>query len=320
LKLQAGLRVAQTHFDYVNWSDGPQNFGYVSPNTGKKDETPVTPMGGVTYQFNQDDMVYATVAKGYRIGGANPPFPVGACGPDLVKRGIKSVPSTYNSDSVMSYEAGSKDVVMHHTLQLAGSVYYLNWDNIQQASYLPSCGFQYTANLGTAESKGFDLEATWLPIDALELDVSLGYDDAHYTKTVRTGTTAAAPVLANKGDRLPGLPWTFSVGAQYNTRIAHRHAFFRVDYEYQAPEPFMIPSRDPITVSYDPTSVANPATNLVSVRGGMTFGHVNLALFVNNLFDSHPQLDLNHQDPETLLYEAYTLRPRTFGLTAIYRY
>ncbi|MDE2462399.1 MAG: TonB-dependent receptor, partial [Alphaproteobacteria bacterium] len=115
LKLQAGLRVAQTHFDYVNWSDGPQNFGYVPPNTGKKDETPVTPMGGITYQFNPDDMVYATVAKGYRIGGANPPFPLSACQADLTLRGIKTIPSTYNSDSVMSYEAGSKDVVMHHT-------------------------------------------------------------------------------------------------------------------------------------------------------------------------------------------------------------
>jgi hypothetical protein len=38
------------------------------------------------------------------------------------------------------------------------------------------------------------------------------------------------------------------------------------------------------------------------------------------VFNAHPQLGLNHQDDQTLLFEATTLRPRTFGLTATYRY
>ena len=320
LKVQAGLRVAKTHFDFVNWSDGPQNFGLLTGNHGSDDETPVTPMGGLTYQINPDDMVYATVAKGYRIGGANPPFPAAACQPDLIKRGISSIPSSYKSDTVLSYEVGSKDRFFDRRLELSGSVFYLNWDNIQQSSYLPSCGFQYTANLGTAESKGFDLEGTWLPTDSLVFDFALGYTDASYSKTIRTGTSSNSPELANKGDKIPGSPWTFSLGAQYNTMLGDRDAYLRVDYEYQAPEAARVAGRDPATVSYDPTSVADPQTNLVSVRGGVTLNAVKLAIFVDNLFNSHPVLGLGHQDQDTLLYEATTLRPRTFGLTATYRY
>lgn len=317
LKVQAGMRVAKTHFDFTNFSDGAQNFGPNTGNSGKKDETPFTPMGGVTYQINPSDMVYFTVAKGYRIGGANPPFPISACAADLAALQITGVPSSYNSDSVLSYEVGSKNRLANGRLQVSGSAYYLEWSNIQQSNYLPSCGFKYTSNLGSAVSKGFDLQGEWLPIDALAIDFSLGYTDAHYTTSSTVGPTA---ILANKGDKLPGSPWTFSLGAQYNAQMMGRDSFLRVDYEFSSRETGMTPSRDPIASSYDPGLVGEPSTNIVAMRAGTTFGNFNVAVFVDNLLNTHPQLNLSHQDSNTLLYEATTLRPRTVGMTATYRY
>ncbi len=52
----------------------------------------------------------------------------------------------------------------------------------------------------------------------------------------------------------------------------------------------------------------------------MTIKNINFALFMDNVLNANPELGLNHQDSDTLLYEASTLRPRTFGLTATYRY
>jgi len=309
VKLQAGARIAKTHFDFTNFSDGAQNFGPLTGNSGKQDETPFTPMGNVTWQINDDDMVYATVAKGYRIGGANPPFPVGAC------TELSTSPGAYNSDTVVSYEAGSKDKFLDSRLQVAGSVYYLKWSNIQQDNYLPSCGFKYTTNQGSAESKGFDFQGEWLLTDALDVDFSLGYTDAHYTST----SIAGGLLLASKGDKLPGSPWTFSLGAQYNTNVWEHDAFIRLDYEYQSNEPTNVVTHDPAASSYDPALVANPATNVVTLRAGTTLGDFNVSVFADNLFDTHPQLDLSHQDSATLLFEAQTLRPRTIGLTATYR-
>ncbi len=321
LKVQAGARIAKTHFDFSNFSDGPQNFGPLTGNTGSKDETPFTPMAGVTYQISDDDMVYATVAKGYRIGGANPPIPLVACKSDLNAMGVTTLPSSYNSDTVVSYEIGSKDRFLGGRLQASGSAFYLDWSNIQQANYLPSCGLQYTTNLGSARSEGFDLQGEWLLTDSFDIDFTLGYTDARYTSTSKTGPKAGAPILANKGDRLPGSPWTLSLGAQYTTQVLGHDSYVRLDYEFQSSETGVTPARDPVTTSFDPGLVAQPQTNVVTLRAGMTFNNnINVAVFADNLLNSHPQLNLTHQDEFTLLYEAETLRPRTIGITAAYRY
>jgi hypothetical protein len=78
-------------------------------------------------------------------------------------------------------------------------------------------------------------------------------------------------------------------------------------------------THDPLASSYDPALVPNPQKNIVRLRGEATFGNTSVALFVDNLFNSHPQLDLSHQDSNTLLFEATALRPRTVGITVTYR-
>ncbi|HEX3675286.1 MAG TPA: TonB-dependent receptor [Rhizomicrobium sp.] len=309
LKLQAGARIAKTHFDFTNFSDGAQNFGPLGPSSGKQDGTPFTPMVDLTYQINPDDMLYATVAKGYRIGGANPLFPVSACSE------ITTEPQSYNSDTVVSYEAGTKDRFFDGRLQASGSVYYLQWNNIQQSVTLPSCGFRYTVNQGAAESKGFDVQGSWLLTDNLDLDFSLGYTDSTYTSVAGS----AGLILADKGNKLPGSPWTASFGAQYSTQLLARDSYFRVDYEFSSRETGLTPERDAGTSLYDMALQPEPEINNLTLRAGMTFGDTDISVFADNVLDAHPELDLNHQDSNTELFEASTLRPRTIGITATYR-
>jgi outer membrane receptor protein involved in Fe transport len=310
LKLQVGARIAKTHFDFKNYSDGAQNFGPGDPNSGKQDGTPFTPMASLTYQFNPDDMIYFTAAKGYRIGGANPLFPVDAC------TEISQEPVSYNSDTVDSYEAGTKDRFLDGRLQASASVYYLEWNNIQQSITLPSCAFRYTVNQGAAVSKGFDVEGEWLLTDSLDLDFSVGYTDAYYTSVAES----AGLTLANKGDKLPGSPWSVSLGAQYNTNVWDHDSFIRLEYEYTGHETGMTPERDPNTTLYDGGLVPEPNINLFTLRAGTTLGNTNVTVFADNLFNAHPQEDLTHQDSSTVLFEAQTERPRTIGINATYRY
>jgi outer membrane receptor protein involved in Fe transport len=319
LKVQGGIRVAQTHFDFNNYADGPQDFGFES-GSGQHNETPVTPMAGITWQFTPDDMAYATYSQGYRIGGANAPLPP-ACAGDLKALGLTTAPDSYNSDTVTNYEAGTKDKFFDGRLQASASVFYLNWNNIQQNNYLPDCGIQYTANLGKATSKGFDLQGDWLPLDQLDIDFSVGYTDAYYTETTFAGPHPApgTQALVGTGDGLPGSPWTFSLGAQFSQNLFGRDAYIRADYTYSSRTRDNVPNLDPITNSFDPALLPDQVVNEVDMRAGMQFGDVNLALFANNLLNAHPILGLNHQDQFTLLMEARTLTPRTIGLTAIYK-
>ncbi|HWY13750.1 MAG TPA: TonB-dependent receptor [Rhizomicrobium sp.] len=312
-KLEAGLRYARTHFDFVNFADGPQNFG-PSSGAGHEDESPITPKVSVDFQATPDDLIYATVAEGYRIGGANAPFPLKACG-------VPNVPSSYSSDTTWSYEVGAKDKWLGGRLRTDASVYYINWNQIQQDVYLPLCGLQYTANLGKAVSKGFDLQADYQLTDSLHLEMTLGYTDARYTANSFSadGSLLVAPGEAI-GEQPYISPWTFTAGAEYDFNAFGYDSYIRADDEFASQNNWPLATQNPLSESFDPALVPDPATNLVSARAGTSFGTWELAAFMNNVLDSHPRLDLNHQDANTLLFEASTFRPRTTGVEVTYRY
>jgi outer membrane receptor protein involved in Fe transport len=316
LKLEAGLRFAWTHFDFTNLNDGPQDLldsgGVPATASGGKDEKPLTPKFTITYQVTPDDMVYATAAKGYRIGGATPPLPIVACG------GV--FPTSYNSDSVWSYEAGAKGRFLDHTLSLSGSAYYIKWSNIQQSLVVPICAIMYTTNLGEAVSKGFDFQGQWQVTPHLELEAAVGYTHARFTTDALDSTQDPPVLLAGKGDSLHVTPWTVTLGAQYNFQFFDRPAFVRADWEYNSHLNALTVEEDPNTANFDPFLVNNPATNLVSLRAGVTLDRLDLALFANNIFNSHPQLNLQHQDSTTTLFEAETFRPLTVGVSVNFRY
>jgi iron complex outermembrane recepter protein len=332
LKVDVGLRYAWTHFDFNNMNDGAQDLlcgppgADPGPNcgadfeSGKKDETPFTPKINLTYQLTSDDMVYATVSKGYRIGGAVPPLPAAACGGEF--------PSTYGSDTVWDYEAGFKARFFDRRLQVSATGFYIRWNNIQQAIYVPTCGIQFTTNLGDAVSQGFDFQADWHISDAFQINAAVGYTDAHYTHDALldatdpgTGATQSF-VVVKKGDVLDVAPWTVSLGGQYNTTVANHPAFVRVDWEFASKRTGPLPNEDPgiDPTFYDPGLRPDPSTYQLSARAGLTAGHWDLTLYAENLLNSHPQLGLTHQDQYTLLYEAQTLRPLTIGVAATFRY
>ncbi len=314
LKLNVGLRYAWTRFAFINSNDGPQdlldNGGVPAVTTGSKSEQPFTPKVSVSYQITPDDLVYATASKGYRIGGATPPLPIPACGPN-------PFPTSYNSDSVWSYEAGTKDRFFDRKVQIAASAYYIRWSNIQQAFYVPTCGIQFTTNAGAAASTGFDFQGQWEVVHGLSLEASVGYTHARF---IQTALDINGDVLNEKGDSLDVAPWTVTLAAQYSFKLFDQDAFVRGDYEFQSRRTAPIPNEDPNTAFYDGGLVPDPSTHQVSMRAGLTFGKVDLAVFANNLFNAHPQLSLQHQDSNTLLYEATTFRPRTIGLSANFHY
>lgn len=310
LRLTAGVRLAETHFDFRNFADGPQELaGAPVTSRGAKNETPVTPKFGLVYEIAPANMIYATVAKGYRIGGATPPLPQAACG--------GAFPTSYNSDSVMSYEVGAKDRFAEQRLQISASAYYIRWSNIQQAIYIPACGLQTTANVGDAVSRGFDLQGQWQPSRALQIGLAVGLTDARFS---RTALDALGAVLAQKGDSLDVVPWTVALDAQYSFALWGREAYLRTDWTFNSRRTTPVPAEDPATRYYDPGLVPNPATNQVSVRAGRQVGKAELTLYADNVLNAHPQLDLQHQDKSTLLYEAETFRPRTLGVALGYRY
>jgi iron complex outermembrane receptor protein len=315
LTLTAGLRVAATRFDFTNAQDGPYNAPGPSAAAGGESERPITPKLGVSYDLPGGSMVYATIAKGYRIGGANVPLPMAFCGKALNELGLDASPTEYASDSVWSYEAGAKLRGMDGRLKLDASLYSLRWSNIQQSVYLPECGFTFTANLGEATSRGFDLDAAFQLDEHWSATLSLGYGSAHYTADSAASSDPADQPVVRAGDALPGSPWKLAVGLAYDRPVLGRPAFVRADYEYSSRER-PGPVQNPGTEQFDAAIPAGPAVGYLQLRAGVDVGDWRLSAFVDNALDAHPELSRAHEDQQTRLFIGSTLRPRTLGVAS----
>ncbi|HKJ73463.1 MAG TPA: TonB-dependent receptor [Alphaproteobacteria bacterium] len=319
LTLTAGIRVARTTVDAQAKYRGPV-VGPDVADSGSQKESPITPKGSISYKIDADNMVYASVAKGYRIGGYNPRVGL-PCGGQLASLGLPAAPQLYSSDHVWSYEVGSKNSFAGGRLRVSSSAFYVDWGNIQQQVALNSCGFTFVTNLGSATSKGVDFQVEVEPVDDLVISLSFGYTNAKFDQTVQGGP-AATTNLVTKGDHIPGSPWTGAFSAQYNfTAFGDHDSFARVDYQYQSGQSGITPGTNPTNGTFNPSNLfLLPETNLLSARIGTKLSDVDLSIFVNNLLNSHTILSQSTPPGPVILYQRTTFRPRTVGLTAIYRY
>ena len=77
---------------------------------------------------------------------------------------------------------GAKNSLFGGRMQVNASAFVIDWNNIQQAVYLPACGQNFVENLGKVRSVGGELEVQTRPIEPLLLDVSVAHVDAKYTR------------------------------------------------------------------------------------------------------------------------------------------
>jgi outer membrane receptor protein involved in Fe transport len=296
-------------------------------------QNPITPRFGLTYQYTDHDMVYATAAKGYRAGGGNSATSLGnsLCTPSLSALGLSSVPNSFNGDSVWSYEVGAKDTLLDGRLALQTSAFYIKWSDIQTLVNLPSCNENFTTNRGNAVSRGFDLQIAAVPIPSLKLSATVGYTDAYYPNAAYGAPPASGgppPLLNGAGDKLSNvLPWTAAAHAEYTLNIgslwAGARSYIRADYRWLD----AMPKGDPNVTGYDPATgttsanaYANPSYQLLNIRLGVQHEGMDLSVFVNNVTNANPRLSYTHIAPGDPLFYATALRPLTAGLTLVYRY
>jgi outer membrane receptor protein involved in Fe transport len=332
LKVTGGMRYSKTEFLFNTLTGGPQLFNQPLANSGEKKENSFTPKLDLAYQMDPNDMFYATYAKGFRPGGANNPVPYAACQQDFTNFGIKNSPATYDSDTVDSFEIGAKNN-FDNRLRIASSLYYIRWHNIQQTVVPPICQISFIDNLGQAVAKGGDIQAEFAVTNAFSAELTAGYTEARYIADARLSPAEALPIVAD-GDAIagesssgtsgqPASPFTSSVGLQYQFQLLARASFVRADYEYAGRARWPSPGQDANSLQYDSANFVLPSTSFVSLRSGMSFGQWSVEAFCDNLLDTHTLTNYNWSiDPGTgnsRLLNAWTFRPRTLGLTFIFR-
>jgi iron complex outermembrane recepter protein len=198
----------------------------VDPNATTK-ENSTTPKLELDYRVTPANMVYASAAKGFRPGGLVPSVPAALCAPFLPAGTNVEETRTFSSDSLWSYELGTKTGWFDNRLTVDAAIFYIDWKNIQQNILLP-CGFQYRANAGAALSKGGEIEVRALPIDPLELTLGIGNQNARITQA----GSALSP--QREGDPVFEVPdWTGNASATWTAPIsASMKLVSEIDYSY----------------------------------------------------------------------------------------
>ena len=347
-KATAGVRLSRIETTGSVAATGPF-LGTTIITSSSITEKPVTPKVVLAWEPNRDNNVYVSASKGFRPGGPN--VAVGSiCGGSLSAIGVSQVPGEFSSDSLWSYELGSKNSFFDHTLAINASIFYIDWTNIQQNVYLPTCGEQFTANLGKAKSEGGDLEVLYRPLTQLTFDLTAAYTDARLTKTSCAGTLAynaasnacvgsgldARPIATN-GDALLGAPWTFTASGEYHFPDWQGHEpYLRLDFSHATAQHALLQGQDPNNGLFDTTLPGLPVINNLSLRAGVRFNGLDVSVYANNVTNSDPLMfeardiaplpgppgtGASQLGPTTDdLYFARGVRPRTIGMTATYRY
>jgi iron complex outermembrane recepter protein len=311
--LSAGLRWFDIKQKINGVFDGVLNGGHSAIDDKRSTDVGVTPKFSLAYRPLDNHLLYASASKGFRQGGPNrfnTDSPL--CAPDFQRLGISRAPSTFQPDSLWTYELGNKNEFGEMRTVVNAAVYYTDWKKIQQQVNLNSCGFQFVGNVGAATVKGAELSAE----SALGSGVTLG-GTASYTATRITET--APGVSAQVGQELLDTPkWMGSLYGDYRfLRTAQWTADFRAEYQYHGANLRQFESLATVMFANgsvgtipDGTQVQS-AYHVVNANFNVANGPMQYQLYIDNLTNASPYLDFRRASGVS---SATTIRPRTIGI------
>ncbi len=145
-----------------------------------------TPRVILSWQADDDLMLYASVSRGFKSGG----FDLSGSGAGVSSLNVAEALATpFNQETEMSYEIGEKFVAYDGRLVVNGDVFLANYKNLQTSALVLLPDHQLaniTSNApGTTPVQGVELESTALPTDWLTLGLTYSYLDAHFSDNSR---------------------------------------------------------------------------------------------------------------------------------------
>ena len=278
------------------------NVGVTSPYSQVARFYAFTPKFSLTYDLTQDSTIYASVAKGYRFGGATSPNDNTICLEGFQQLGINGAPQTYGPDKLWTYEVGTKSRALNGALSVNAAAYITEWSQIQESVIIPICGGQFNSNVGDAESYGLEGEIVYGPPEVPGLTLHLNGNVQHARVT-----SASASSPAQAGEHLLYVPnWSTSLAVDYEFPVMDGYdAFTRIDYEYTGASRGSFLNTDP--------NFYDPAYGVLNGSVGVRADTLEISAYVKNLADDKTII----QRPViNSVSEGYTLRPITFGITA----
>ncbi|HEX6859639.1 MAG TPA: TonB-dependent receptor [Caulobacteraceae bacterium] len=127
--------------------------------------------------FTDETLLYASYARGYKAGGANPP-PAAVVINRPTDNGVPPAsathPRTFDAEFVNAFELGAKNTMFDGRVTLNTAAFYYDYQAYQLSQIVDRTAI--TRNFD-ADVWGIEIEADWRPLENLRLGAKLGYED-----------------------------------------------------------------------------------------------------------------------------------------------
>jgi len=292
----------------LRWSENKQSADemlsglLVAPTTFTGDSTGTDFTYAIAPRWHITDttMAYARVATGYRPGG-----------PNALPPGTTGVPPTYQADSTVNYELGTRTDLLDHRVSIDVAAFVVNWHKIQLLEDVG--GFGVNTNGGTARSKGVEWTLGATPVTGLTFTLTGAYVDAYLTED-------ALAAGGHDGDPLPYVPkWSTSLDGAYTWRaFGDFSAFTGATWSYvgsRFSDFGLVPG------GAEPVARAElPSYNTVNLRAGLDDARWTFELYVKNIGDERGIVYYLNQSSPNLGGVIGLSQPRTVGATISARF
>jgi iron complex outermembrane receptor protein len=274
LTLNLGARYTHETKDIVFNLDGSRSgaFRIGSLDNFRDDRTDnkFTPTAGFTFAINDDVNVYAKYARGFKSGGWNT---------DFLNVGQIATGFDFDTETVDSYEAGLKGLVLDRRLRFDLAAFYNEFSDFQQFQFVSLGGGTTVLQLRNAakvESQGIEGSISLQVNENLRLGANAGYVDATFDKFPNGGPSGQDL----SGNELPSPDTTAALTIDYGVPVAAlggRIDFFG-EYSYRS-NYFSGATNDPL---YERIG----SRNLVNARLGYSndAGDFGVSLWGRNVF------------------------------------
>ena len=292
--------------------DCSTHYCYTGPNdVGKGKDTGFVPKVTLSYSWG-DKMVYGTYSEGFRRGGVNSARPQSIYGsvPGFGGDPNAGRNSQYAPDEVTNYEIGAKTEWLDNRLRFNISAYHMVWDGIQvQAEDIVTGSFALgIINLAEATIDGADAWLAWAPTDSLEIEATVGYNNAEISERFTIpDTTTVIP----EGRQLPLVPdWKASLNLTYTFtgELFSGTPYVLASYRYTGESTNSLGIE---SSSFIYLVRSQPEWSVLDLRVGLDGESWRASVYVDNVTDQYAELFYNNRWAQQRLS---VNQPRTFGI------
>lgn len=296
----------------------------------------------LSWQVNDDVMLYATWSESYRPGGFNRGSACGVRDP-ATNAQQWCFPTSYESDDLTNIEVGWKSIFADNRVQFNGAIYQLTWENVQTGLFAPQLGFpnlQSFLNGPEYEVKGIEVNLVLAPAEGLTVAAAASYNETELTNSPQIISNNDVPGNTTFGNPITESCLAFDAGTNTCTNVVSVQNVFgtpgdplafapelqanvRARYEWSVGDynPYVGAAIQYQDESFSSATVVNlntmPSWTTADASVGFTKRNWGAELYVTNLTDENKSV---YTTQAQFIVAEVPMRPRTMGLRFTYNF